>query len=347
MSAPLPETLYNGPLVPDSDSSSEADSAVGGLSYASSTTSARSDIHTPVEEYGRTYHGYKAGKYILPNDQLERDRLDLQHMIWLLLIDGGLHLAPIESPKRVLDIATGTGIWAMDFAEQNPESKVLGTDLSPIQPDYVPANLSFEIADAEDEWTYSRPFDFIHGRALLSCFTDPKSMIEKAYASLAPGGYLELQDGLFPFSFLDPQPPPDHPIRIFHENALLASHKSGRPWDNVQHYRRWMIEAGFVDVEEKILPWPCGTWAKGEKMKKLGMYGLEDLRLAVPPICMKLFAKVLGWEVERVEKFIGEVVPQLGAKKVHLYVNTLWVYGRKPFEGEAQTQTQAEAEQAV
>ncbi|KAF2646826.1 S-adenosyl-L-methionine-dependent methyltransferase [Massarina eburnea CBS 473.64] len=337
----LPTPQYDAAaLVADSsDSNSETDSAIGGLSYASSTTSARSDVYTAVEEFGRTYHGYKAGKYILPNDQQERDRLDLQHMIWLLLIDGGLNLAPIDEPKRVLDIATGTGIWAMDFAEQHPNSTVIGTDLSPIQPDYVPANLSFEIADAEDEWNFRRPFDYIHGRALLSCFTDPRAMIQNSFASLAPGGWLELQDGLFPFSFLDPQPPPDHPVRVFLHNALEASKLSGRPWDNVQHYRRWMVETGFVDVVEKHLPWACGTWPKGDKAKTLGMYGLEDLRQAVPPICLKLFVKVLGWELERVNRFVEEVVPLLGSKRLHLYVTTVWVYGRKPLEGETQTAT--------
>lgn len=196
---------------------------------------------------------------------------------------------------------------------------MLGTDLSPIQPSYVPVNCEFEIADAEDEWDFSRPFDYIHGRALLSCFTDPQAMIQKAYNALAPGGYLELQDGLFPFLFLGEQPAPEHPLRMFLDNALLASQRAGRPWDNVQHYRRWMVEAGFEDVEEKRFNWPCGTWAKGEKMKKLGVYFLEDLRHAVEPICMKLFVKVLGWEEEKVKQLVEEVLPRLGAKKVYLY----------------------------
>jgi methylase of polypeptide subunit release factors len=33
----------------------------------------------------------------------------------------------------VLDIGTGTGIWAIDFADEHPEAEVIGTDLSPIQ----------------------------------------------------------------------------------------------------------------------------------------------------------------------------------------------------------------------
>lgn len=50
---------------------------------------------------------------------MEQDRLDLQHNIYLLMLDGKLHLAPLEGLKggihNALDIATGTGIWAMDF----------------------------------------------------------------------------------------------------------------------------------------------------------------------------------------------------------------------------------------
>lgn len=34
------------------------------------------------------------------------------------MLGGELGLAPIpENPARVLDLGTGTGIWAMDFAE--------------------------------------------------------------------------------------------------------------------------------------------------------------------------------------------------------------------------------------
>lgn len=34
-----------------------------------------------------------------------------------MLLKGALHLAPIKTGARVLDIGTGTGIWAIDFAE--------------------------------------------------------------------------------------------------------------------------------------------------------------------------------------------------------------------------------------
>lgn len=53
-----------------------------------------------------------------PNDEEEQDRMDLVHHIFGLALKGELFLAPIpEKPQRVLDLGTGTGIWAMDFAE--------------------------------------------------------------------------------------------------------------------------------------------------------------------------------------------------------------------------------------
>jgi ubiquinone/menaquinone biosynthesis C-methylase UbiE len=44
--------------------------------------------------------------------------MDLVHHIYSLLLEGKLHLAPVyPNAQRVLDLGTGTGIWAIDFAE--------------------------------------------------------------------------------------------------------------------------------------------------------------------------------------------------------------------------------------
>lgn len=61
----------------------------------------------------------------------------------MLLTSGNLHLAPLANPKRILDIGTGTGIWAIEMAEQYPDAQVIGIDLSPIQPHWYEKTLSF------------------------------------------------------------------------------------------------------------------------------------------------------------------------------------------------------------
>lgn len=67
-------------------------------------------------------------------------------------MDDILFAAPVINPQNVLDIATGTGIWAIEFAEEHPHTSVIGTDLSPIQPEFIPPNCQFLIEDCEDDW---------------------------------------------------------------------------------------------------------------------------------------------------------------------------------------------------
>lgn len=70
--------------------------------------------------------------------------MDLQHLLYLETTHGKLFLAPLrENPRRCLDLMTGTGNWAIDFADAFPMCDVLGTDLSPIQPQYVPVNCRY------------------------------------------------------------------------------------------------------------------------------------------------------------------------------------------------------------
>jgi hypothetical protein len=48
-----------------------------------------------------------------PNDEHSNDLQDLAHHMYLMTLEGKLHLAPLDNPHNILDLGTGTGIWAM------------------------------------------------------------------------------------------------------------------------------------------------------------------------------------------------------------------------------------------
>ena len=139
MSSPTParntEPAQNPPAVLEVDDDPASDETYDTDNDSAITASVTSSIRAYRQENGRTYHAYKEGSYMFPNDELENDRLDFQHAIFLRTLGGKLHLAPIPGDvQNVLDIGTGTGIWAIDFADEYPSARVVGTDLSPIQP---------------------------------------------------------------------------------------------------------------------------------------------------------------------------------------------------------------------
>lgn len=153
-----------------------------------------SDIRRGVQVYGRTYAAYGKHFYGLPIDEQEQDRNDLQHAKFCLMYNGKPHLAPIVSePQQILDLGTGSGIWAVDMADRFPSAEVLGFDIAAIQPLWIPPNCQFEILDVKTDWLQGKDsFDFIHGPEFIFSIRDWPTLISQAYEHLKPGGYLEL-----------------------------------------------------------------------------------------------------------------------------------------------------------
>lgn len=196
---------------------------------------------------------------MLPNDDQEQERLDLQHHIWRLLLGGRLYTAALPDPStkpnlRILDLGTGTGIWAIDIADEFPSAEVAGVDLSPIQPEWVPNNCRFHVDDYEDEWTYrdEEKFDYIHGRALSGTSSDWDRFYKQALQHLKPGGVMEMQE-YDAWIFSDDDSCDRAPWTMEWVNKLDAASKMyGKQINVAQHHKQWMKDAGFEDVREVV-----------------------------------------------------------------------------------------------
>ncbi|PWY90247.1 S-adenosyl-L-methionine-dependent methyltransferase [Aspergillus heteromorphus CBS 117.55] len=147
-------------------------------------------LYTAVDAVCINYQGRHRG-------ELDRDpaasppdfQISLRHPPYLLLIQGELFNASLVSPQRVLDLGTGTGSWAIDFAEKYPAAKVVGNDPSPIQHPRAPLNVEFLIDDFESDWVEQPDtYEFIHSRGLAGCVGDWHRLFRQAYTPLKPGG---------------------------------------------------------------------------------------------------------------------------------------------------------------
>lgn len=114
----------------------------------------------------------------------------------------------------------------MDFADEHPQTQVVGIDLSPIQPLFVPPNVTFEIDDLEETWTFSQPFDFIFARMTVGAFADRSRFFQQSFEHLAPGGWVECIDICNPVKADDDSMPSDSALlkwsvsRLFDEVFL-------------------------------------------------------------------------------------------------------------------------------
>ncbi|KAJ5982560.1 hypothetical protein N7451_012660, partial [Penicillium sp. IBT 35674x] len=262
-------------------------------------------------ENGRRYHSYDEGEYILPNDEQEQDRLDLSHHIYLMLSKGELCRAPIKNPKRVLDLGTGTGIWAMDFAE-------------------VPPNCRFEVDNFEQPWSYNQAFDFIHGRELEGAIRDHDTFFRNALENLNTLGWLEMVT-MEPTTYSDDGTHLEATCLMEAIDHMHSGAKSfGEDLTSAVTWKDRMKTAGFINVQETILELPQNPWPKDPKLKELGRYHQLNMIEAMPAYTYALLTRMQGWDRAQIETLLVGIRRELKDTSLHLYTKVHIVYGQKP-----------------
>ncbi|KAB5560045.1 S-adenosyl-L-methionine-dependent methyltransferase [Coniochaeta sp. 2T2.1] len=321
-----------GSIVVDSDDVA-SDAGYESDSRTSASSSLASSIRDYAFENGRRYHRFREGQYNFPNDDVEQEREDMKHAMVKMLCQQ-LHFAPIgERPQEILDIGTGTGIWAIEMGDQYASANVLGIDLSPIQPDWVPPNVKFMVDDVESPWLHPRNhFDYIHSRHTVMAIKDWPRLLRRSREHLRPGGWAELQEvHHFPTS-ANGSLAPDHPVAQYWSLINQGLTSLGIDFQATSHGRLadMMRECGYVNVTHKVFHVPIGTWPKNKVLKAVGLYWRTILLDGIQAIALGPLTRGCGWAREDVELFLVQVRKAYHDNSCLMYMPLHIVYGQRP-----------------
>ncbi|KAH7182306.1 S-adenosyl-L-methionine-dependent methyltransferase [Fusarium flagelliforme] len=313
---------------------SDLDSALGS-DLADSTYSLGSSILEYRILHGRTYHSdIGTAQYWASNDEQASDSLDIAHHFTLLLLEDKLHLAHLRPDlQKVLDIGTGTGIWAIDFANEHPHVEVVATEISPIQPSWVPSNLRLEIEDCNDEWTFNPDtFDFIHMRFMLGSITDWTATLREAFTVCAPGGWVESYEVSSTMESDDNSIPDGSAMQRWGQVFEEGGQRAGRSFAIIQEdvQKKSMEEAGFVNIHVKDLKAPVGGWHTEPRLKQVGQYMQAALERDYEGYLLFLACELLGWTEDQVRVLCTQLRHEIRSRQHHPYFRQRIVYGQKP-----------------
>jgi hypothetical protein len=134
-----------------------------------------------------------------------------------------------------------------------------------------------------------------------------------------PGGWVEWHEKHPLFCSDDGSLSEDSAIARWGKTFFKASEEFGTPASSPRKLKGWMIDAGFIDVEEHILKVPVGLWPKGKRLKNVGMFEMVNMDEGLESLSLMLFTRALKWTPEEVQLFLMEVRKDAKDKTIHSY----------------------------
>ncbi|KAJ4988695.1 methyltransferase domain-containing protein [Stagonosporopsis vannaccii] len=292
--APHPDTLVGhdtaAPKRPRADSGSSTS-----IESVRSVRTVTSEDLEYVHENGRTYgNDTYFNPCVFGSDLKEQDRLFFQHQIFVHALQGRLTTTRLlPSTRRILDLGTGPGHWAVAMAQTHPQAEVVGIDMTQWDLDTTEAtmgaaNVIWELDDLDvwgvdshmDELSTITNFDFyrnmMHREPIHS---PPKSPnIADSAATKPPPSYPEtsVESLAIDLYKLDPRPEPGWHFSDPYEFIHLRNMKGAfSHWEEVYaEIHKSLSPGGWVEVAD----WDMGAVPIDHATSDPSMFPIPTLR---------------------------------------------------------------------
>ncbi|KAL6701925.1 methyltransferase LAE1 [Trichoderma pleuroticola] len=289
-------------------------------------------------EHGRFYGSWKPGKYLFPIDKEELNRLDIFHKFFMVAREDRISEAPLdkEGQPRIMDLGTGTGIWAFNLVEDfAQDAQVLAVDLNQIQPALIPRGVTTMQFDIEEpSWEpLLRDCDLIHLRLLYGSIKDSNwpAIYHKVFEHLVPGGYIEHIEVDWAPQWEDDNIPTHSALR---EWAHLFQRAMRRYQRNVtvscEAARDNMEAAGFTEFAETTMRCYVNPWSPERHTRESARWFNLALSLGLEAMSMMPMIDKLGMTKEDIQDLCNRVKKEICILRYHAYCTLhIWT-ARKP-----------------
>ncbi|KAI8955088.1 S-adenosyl-L-methionine-dependent methyltransferase [Xylaria longipes] len=288
--------------------------------------------------WGRYYGTYKPGKYLLPCDDVECDRLDIMHKFYLVARQfeefSGVHTYRLPDRPKVLDLGCGTGIWSIDIADrQGGRGHIEGWDLNLTQPEAIPPNVSFHRRDVEDPWIRVEPnsFDLIHIRMLNGSIENWPRLYRQIFQHLKPGTGLfeQVEIDWRPQSDGDPRPLADSKLMEWSQKVHQGFARAGKKLEMDPNTKTILEDIGF-SVEHRKIPIAFNPWPEDEHKKEIARWFNLGLNQGLEALTFESVIHYLGYPEQEVRELIERVKEDICRREWRTYC-TLHIYvARRP-----------------
>ena len=295
-------TAFAAAMASVSDVHSNLSSTFAATSSSSLSSLTDYSNYPLVRQGDRTYLRDPENSYPLPCDLPEIHRQSLRTMM-LLRVFGGPFCNPQltnRPPKRVLEIACGSGLWSglchEHFARRGqPNVAFVGIDLVSLAPDMRKQGMNWQFKRHD----LRRPrlpfpddyFDFVFIKDAGMCPGSPAqqaSGLSEPLRVLKSGGILEVWDSDWVFRSLLPNPAPPRKAcskaQDIAESTGTYTFTSATPFTRVQNkfledYNSW-VEKSFD--RRKLTALPCATIGLSFNSEVDVLENVNSRRIAIP-----------------------------------------------------------------